>query len=77
MKQQLAPMGRKELEAKMAIVFGEEIKWLSAELQKIFLDDIVPAFENRLKVLNQYNQKEDIRRKKEFGGIEMWKNETI
>jgi hypothetical protein len=62
----LALRGRKELEAKMAIVFGEEIKGLSAGLQKIFLDDIVPAFENRLKVLTQYNQKEDMRRKKEF-----------
>jgi hypothetical protein len=62
-------MGRKELEAKMAIVFGEKIKGLSAELQKIFLDDIVPTFENRLKALNP--------RKKEFGGIEMLKNETI
>jgi hypothetical protein len=66
LKQQLALRGRKELEAKMAIVFGEEIKGLSAGLQKIFLDDIVPAFENRLKVLTQYNQKEDMRRKKEF-----------
>jgi hypothetical protein len=73
----LAHRGRKELEAKMAIVFGEKIKGLPAELQKILLDDIVPTFENRLKVLNQYNQKEEMSRKKEFCGIEMLKNETI
>jgi hypothetical protein len=53
----LAPRGRKELEAKMAIVFGEKIKELPAELQKIFLDDIVPTFENRLKVLNHAQSK--------------------
>ena len=39
--------GRKELEAKMATVFGEKIKGLSVELQKVLLDDMVTAFENR------------------------------
>jgi hypothetical protein len=57
LKQQLAPRGRKELEAKLAIVFGEKIKGLSAELQKIFLDDLVPTFENRLRVLNHAQSK--------------------
>lgn len=52
MNQQLAVKGRKELEAKMATVFGEKIKGLSLELQEILLDDMVTAFENRLIVLS-------------------------
>jgi hypothetical protein len=44
---------RDELEAKMATVFGEEIKELSTEYQQILIDDMVTAFENRLKVLNR------------------------
>ena len=48
MNQQLAVKGRKELEAKMARVFGDKIKGFSVELQKILLDDMVTAFENRL-----------------------------
>lgn len=49
---------RKELEAKMAAVFGEKIKELSAEFQRILLDDMVTAFENRLKVLNRAQTRE-------------------
>jgi hypothetical protein len=41
----------------MATVFGEKIKGLSAELQKILLDDMVTAFENRLNVLNRAHSK--------------------
>ena len=37
----------------MSNVFGEEIQKLSTELQNIFLDDLITAFENRLNVLNQ------------------------
>ena len=48
MNQQLAVKCRKELESKMAKVFGEKIKGLSVEMQKILLDDMVTAFENRL-----------------------------
>jgi hypothetical protein len=48
---------RKELEAKMGTVFGEKIKELSTELQKILLDDMVTAFENRLNVLNRVDRK--------------------
>jgi hypothetical protein len=57
LKQQWALRGRKELEAKMAIVSGEKIRRLSAELQKTFLDDIVPTFDNSLKVLNNAQSK--------------------
>ncbi|HEX9862736.1 MAG TPA: hypothetical protein VGB11_05565 [Candidatus Bathyarchaeia archaeon] len=57
MNQQIALKGRKELEAKMATVFGKKIGKLSTELQRILLDDMVTAFENRLKVLNRANVK--------------------
>ena len=53
LNQQLAVKGRKELEAKMATVFGEKIKGLSVELQKILLDDMVTAFESRLIVFKR------------------------
>ena len=52
MKQQIPNRDRKDLEAKMAAIFGENIKDLSTELQEILLDDMVTAFENRLNVLN-------------------------
>ena len=53
MKHQIAVKSREELEAMMATVFGEKIKGLSTELQRILLDDMVTAFENRLNVLNR------------------------
>jgi hypothetical protein len=52
-KQQSTIKARQELETKMAAVFGEKIKNLSTELQRILLDDMVTAFENRLIVLNR------------------------
>ena len=54
---QIAFKSRKELEAKMATVFSEKIKELSTELQKIMIDDMVTAFENRLNVLNRVSAK--------------------
>ena len=53
MNQQLEVKARKELEAKIATVFGEKIKGLSMELREIMLDDMVTAFENRLIVFKQ------------------------
>jgi hypothetical protein len=50
---QLEVKGRKELEAKIATVFGEKIKGLSVELQEILLDDIVTAFEDRLSMFKR------------------------
>jgi hypothetical protein len=46
------PEERNELEAKMANVFDEKIKQLPTELRQILIDDMVTAFENRMKVLN-------------------------
>jgi hypothetical protein len=56
-KHQVAVKSRRELEAEMSTVFGEKIKGLSTELQRILLDDMVTAFENRLNVLNRANAK--------------------
>jgi hypothetical protein len=53
MKQQKNPKNRNELRRKMASVFDEKIQMLPIELQGILLDDLVTAFENRLKVLSR------------------------
>ena len=57
MKREISLKSRRELEAKMASVFGEKLKEISTELQKILLDDMVTALENRLKVLNRADLK--------------------
>jgi hypothetical protein len=54
---QIAEKERKEIEAKLANVFDEEINCLSTELREILLDDMVTAFENRLNVLNTATRK--------------------
>ncbi len=54
---QFADKSRKELEAKLANVFDAEIDGLPTELRAILLDDMVTAFENRLNVLNNANDK--------------------
>ncbi|MCJ7431345.1 hypothetical protein MUO83_09075 [Candidatus Bathyarchaeota archaeon] len=51
MKQRITIKQRKELEARMAKVFHKNVKGLSAELQRILLDDLVTAFQNRINVL--------------------------
>jgi hypothetical protein len=57
LKREISLKSRRVLEAKMASVFGEKLKEISTELQKILLDDMVTAFENRLKVLNRADLK--------------------
>jgi hypothetical protein len=57
LKREISFKSRQALEAKMASVFSEKLKELSTELQKILLDDMVTAFENRLKVLNRADLK--------------------
>lgn len=42
---------RRKLQAKMAKVLNPDIRGLSTELQKILLDDVVTAFQNRINVL--------------------------
>jgi hypothetical protein len=41
----------------MAKVFRENMKGISAELQKILLDDLVTAFQNRINVLIRVQKK--------------------
>lgn len=57
LKQDLTLKQRKDLEAKMARALKENIKELSAELQKILLDDLVTAFQNRINVLMRAQKK--------------------
>jgi hypothetical protein len=52
-----ADRDRKDLEAKLATVFIGEMNHLSTELREILLDDMVTAFENRLNVLKNVEQK--------------------
>jgi hypothetical protein len=54
---EIAEKDRKELEAKLANVFHEQINDLTTELREILLDDMVTAFENRLNVLNRVSRK--------------------
>jgi hypothetical protein len=44
---------RKALKNKMAEALHSNITTLSSEMKDILLDDLITAFQNRLKVLNQ------------------------
>jgi len=44
---------RNELKLKIAKAFDENILKLSSELREILVDDLVTAFENRVKVLSK------------------------
>lgn len=57
MQHDLTTKQRKDLEAKMAKVFNANMKGISAELQKILLDDLVTAFQNRINVLIRAQKK--------------------
>lgn len=57
MKRNMTLKQRKDVQAKMAKVFKENLKDLSAELQKIILDDLVTAFQNRINVLMRAQEK--------------------
>lgn len=57
MKQNLTAKTRIELEAKLGGVLKENIRELSTELQKILLDDLVTAFQNRINVLMRVQEK--------------------
>jgi len=53
LKQTMTLKARKELETKMSKALGQNIKGLSAELQRIMVDDMVTAFQNRINVLTR------------------------
>ncbi len=51
MKKTFTIKERKELQSKMSKVLHGNIDGLSTELQRILLDDLVTAFQNRMNVL--------------------------
>ncbi len=53
MKKIISSEVRKEITCKLAVAFRKEIMNLSKENQKILLDDIVTAFQNRIVVFNR------------------------
>lgn len=57
MKPTLTLKQRKELQTKMSKAFKKNAKGLSAELQKILVDDLVTAFQNRINVLMRAQEK--------------------
>jgi hypothetical protein len=50
---QLKSKNREQLKNNLAEAFDGNLDTLSSEMQGILLDDLVTAFENRLKVLRQ------------------------
>ena len=52
MKELLDPKSRKELEDKLLALFSETMQPLPKEFQILLADDLVTAFESRLKALN-------------------------
>lgn len=57
LQQNITLKQREELEAKMTEVFRGNIQTLSTELQKILIDDLVTAFQNRINVLIRVQRK--------------------
>ncbi len=54
------PLNRKkrtQLQSKLMAALEEEVGILSPDLQKILIDDLVTAFENRIKVFKKFQQK--------------------
>lgn len=51
MNEKLTPKQRREIKAKMARALKDNIKVLSTDFQKILIDDLVTAFQNRINVL--------------------------
>ena len=57
MSKDLTPKQRREIKAKMAEALKENIKGLSTDFQKILIDDLVTAFQNRINVLMRVQTK--------------------
>jgi hypothetical protein len=57
LRQSLTLRQRRDLGTKMSNVFERDIKGLSAELQRILVDDLVTAFQNRINVLIRAQEK--------------------
>ena len=59
MKKHLDQKSRKELADKILALIGDKMQPLSKEFQMILADDLVTAFENRFKLLNQIQTSTD------------------
>jgi len=57
LRKDLTPKQRREIKAKMAEALKENIKGLSTDFQKILVDDLVTAFQNRINVLMRVQAK--------------------
>ena len=57
MKETITFKQRKKMEDKMANVFKEYLMLLPTELQRILVDDLVTAFQNRINVLIKAQKK--------------------
>jgi hypothetical protein len=57
LKKELTPTQRREIKAKMAKALKENIKVLSTDFQKILIDDLATAFQNRMNVLMRVQAK--------------------
>jgi len=53
----LSPTQRKQLQAEIISTFKEEMRTLNQELQQILADDLITAFQNRLKTFIKIQQK--------------------
>jgi hypothetical protein len=58
---------RKALKNKMAEALNDDIKTLSAGMKDLLLDDLITAFESRVKVLNQAQSKTNLQYVVDFG----------
>jgi len=57
LKTRLTLKQRKDLETKMTKALKQNMKALTTELQRILVDDMVTAFQNRINVLNRAQTK--------------------
>jgi hypothetical protein len=57
MKSNTAPQQRKKLQQKLLKALSTEMKTLRKPFQKLLTDDLVTAFENRISVIQAYQQK--------------------
>ena len=57
----LTPTRRKQLQTEIISTFNEEIQTLNRELQQILADDLVTAFQNRLKAFIKIQQKHSMK----------------
>lgn len=57
MDKHLTRKKRTQLQRKLMAALEEEVGILSPDLQKILIDDLVTAFENRIKVFKKFQQK--------------------